>query len=99
MQILGLSAFGASLLTTLPSLCFGLGAPLAPVLARRIGNAWSMLLAVLMIAVGVGVRGLANVPSLFAGQILACAGSAVINVLLPGLVRRRLGTADGMLAA
>jgi CP family cyanate transporter-like MFS transporter len=34
MQALGLSALGASVLTTLPSLCFGLGAPLAPALAR-----------------------------------------------------------------
>jgi MFS transporter, CP family, cyanate transporter len=33
-------------------------------------------------------RGLASAPGLFAGQILACAGIAVINVLLPGLVKR-----------
>jgi CP family cyanate transporter-like MFS transporter len=47
-----------------------------------------VLLALLLIPLGVGIRGLASAPSLFAGQILACAGIAVINVLLPGLVRR-----------
>jgi CP family cyanate transporter-like MFS transporter len=88
MQALDLSVLGASLLTALPSLCFGLGAPLAPALARRLGNELGVLLALLMIAAGVGVRGLANAPSLFAGQILACFGIAVINVLLPGLVKR-----------
>ena len=39
----GLSAAGAGLLTTLPVLCLGLFAPLAPKLARRIGAEQTIL--------------------------------------------------------
>jgi Major Facilitator Superfamily len=102
MRAVGLSAFGASLLTTLPSLCFGLGAPLAPALARRLGDERSVLVALLMIALGVAMRGWPTAPSLYAGQILACAGIAVINVLLLGLVKRdfprRVGLMTGLVS-
>ena len=48
---------GGCLLTTLPSLCFGLGAPLAPALARWLGNEQSVLLALLMIALAAAGQG------------------------------------------
>lgn len=84
----GLSPAGASALTTLPSLCFGLFGPIGPMLSRRLGTERSLMLLLGMMVAGSAVRGLGGVPALFAGQILACAGIAVINVLLPGLVKR-----------
>jgi MFS transporter, CP family, cyanate transporter len=84
----GLSATAISGLTTLPSLCFGLAAPLAPELARRAGSERAVLAGVLLVAAGSALRGLGGAPALFAGQILAMAGIGVINVLLPGLVKR-----------
>ena len=84
----GLSATAISGLTTLPSFCFGLAAPLAPELARRTGSERAVLGGVLLVAVGSALRGLGGSPALFAGQILAMAGIGVINVLLPGLVKR-----------
>ena len=84
----GLSATGASVLTTAPVLCLGLFGPLAPVLARRVGTERAMLLALCAVLLGTGLRGFASAPSLLAGSLLAGAGIGVGNVLMPGLLKR-----------
>ena len=84
----GLSATGASVLTTAPVLCLGLFGPLAPWLARRVGTERAMLLALSAVLLGTGLRGLSSVPALFAGSLLAGAGIGVGNVLMPGLLKR-----------
>lgn len=88
VRTIQLSPAAASGLTTLPSLCFGLFGPVAPALSRRLGTERSLMLVLLAVVLGIGLRGLGGAPALFAGQTLACAGIAVINVLLPGLVKR-----------
>ncbi|MGX5668728.1 CynX/NimT family MFS transporter [Rhizobium daejeonense] len=85
---LGLSAFGTSLLTTIPVICLGLFSPLAPRLAQRIGAERTLLLAVFLLATGTALRGLSSLPLLFFGTALAGACIAIGNVLLPGLVKR-----------
>ncbi|MGQ3210143.1 MAG: CynX/NimT family MFS transporter [Shinella sp.] len=87
-DLLGLSATGASLLTTLPVVCLGLFSPLAPRLAQRIGTERTLLVVLLVVALGTALRGLSSVPLLFLGTALAGAAIAVGNVLLPGLVKR-----------
>ncbi|TCP14850.1 CP family cyanate transporter-like MFS transporter [Crenobacter luteus] len=84
----GLSAAAAGLLTTLPVLCLGLFAPLAPRLARRIGAERALLAALIALAAGSALRGVAGAPGLFAGTVLAGAAIGVAGVLLPGLVKR-----------
>ena len=84
----GLSATGASVLTTAPVLCLGLFGPLAPVLARRVGTERAMLIALSAVLLGTGLRGFASAPSLLAGSLLAGAGIGVGNVLMPGLLKR-----------
>ena len=88
MRSTGLSTAGASLLTTLPALCFGLFAPVAPALARRFGIERTVLAMMLGLAAGTLLRW-AEVPmALFAAAILSGASIGVVNVLLPGLVKR-----------
>lgn len=53
---LGLSASQAGLLTTLPVLCLGLFAPLAPILARRFGSERVVLGILLTLACGILLR-------------------------------------------
>lgn len=84
----GLTATGASILTTAPVLCLGLFSPFAPWLARRIGTERTALAALLAILLGTGLRGLASAPALLAGSLLAGAGIGVGNVLMPGLLKR-----------
>ena len=84
----GLSATGASLLTMMPSLCFGLFSPAAPRLSRHLGTERAILTALAALALGTALRGFGGSTGLFAGQILACGGIGVINVLLPSLIKR-----------
>ncbi|WP_435052341.1 CynX/NimT family MFS transporter [Pseudomonas brassicacearum] len=85
---LGLSAAQAGLLTTLPVLCLGLFAPLAPVLARRFGAERVVLGILLTLAGGIVLRSAFGQVGLFVGSILAGASIGVIGVLLPGIVKR-----------
>ena len=87
-KTLGLSAAKAGLLTTLPVLCLGLFAPLAPVLARRFGAERVVLGILLMLAGGIILRSSFGEAGLFAGSVLAGASIGVIGVLLPGIVKR-----------
>jgi CP family cyanate transporter-like MFS transporter len=93
----GLSSGWAGALTTLPVLCFGLLAPLAPVLARRLGVRTALAGAMFVLLAGMLVRLIPGLGLLFLGTALAGAGIATGNVLLPVLVRRdfshRTGTA------
>jgi len=85
---LGLSALGASLLTTLPVLCLGVFSPLAPKLSDRFGAEKTLLAVMALLAIGTALRGIPSIPPLFFGTALAGACIAVGNVLLPGLVKR-----------
>lgn len=85
---MGLSSFGASLLTTLPVVCMGLFSPLAPRLAQRHGTERVLLGVVLLIALGTALRGFSSIPLLFVGTALTGACIALGNVLLPGVVKR-----------
>ncbi|QBF25362.1 MFS transporter [Pseudomonas tructae] len=85
---LGLSASQAGLLTTLPVLCLGLFAPLAPVLARRFGSERVVLGILLVLAAGIAVRSAFGSTGVFVGSIMAGASIGVIGVLLPGIVKR-----------
>ncbi len=84
----GLTAAGASVLTTAPVLCLGLFSPFAPWLAQRIGTERTALAALFAILLGTGLRGLASAPALLAGSLVAGAGIGVGNVLMPGLLKR-----------
>lgn len=99
-KTLGLSAAKAGLLTTLPVLCLGLFAPLAPVLARRFGAERVVLGILLMLAGGIILRSSFGEIGLFAGSVLAGASIGVIGVLLPGIVKRdfpkQAGTMTGV---
>jgi MFS transporter, CP family, cyanate transporter len=85
---LGLTGAEASLLTTIPSLCFGLFGPLAPALTRWLGRERALLAVLVLQVLGMLLRGVHFGPALFAGQTLAAIGIGVTNVLLPGLVKR-----------
>ncbi len=98
----GLSAAMAGLLTTVPVLCFGAFAPLAPRLARRIGLETAVALSLLLLAAGIALRLLPPVALLYAGSLIAGAAIAVANVLLPAYVKReflRPGAVMGLYSA
>ena len=99
-QSLGLSAAKAGLLTTLPVLCLGLFAPMAPILARRFGAERVVLGILLTLAAGIILRSAFGEVGLFAGSLIAGASIGIIGVLLPGIVKRdfakQAGTMTGV---
>jgi CP family cyanate transporter-like MFS transporter len=99
----GLSAVAAGALTTVPVLCMGLFAPVAPVAARRLGDTAVLAGAVGLIALGAAARATAGVVGLYAGTALAGLGIAVAGALLPAVVRAaapdRVGPVTGLYTA
>ena len=96
---LHLSGAAAGLLLTIPVLCFGVLAPLAPLLSRRIGIGRTLVLVLFAVAAGLVLRVSGGVAVLFIGTTLAAAGAACGNVLLPVLVRRNYPDRIGSISA
>lgn len=97
------SSTWASVLTALPGLCFGLAGFIAPLLARRLGLARAIGLAVILLTVGVLARVLDGPTVVLGGTLIACAGIAVCNVLIPVVVKEsyphRIGLVTGLYTA
>jgi CP family cyanate transporter-like MFS transporter len=96
----GLSATSAGLLTTLPVLCFGLLAPVAPRLSRRWGIERVVFGALVLLGAGFATRLVPAIWALFIGTMLAGVAIAIGNVLLPALIKRdfphRVGLMTGL---
>jgi len=92
---LGLSSAGASALTAAPVFCFGLLALVAPRIARRLGLHRAVLAVVATVTVGLVIRIGPDIATLFIGTVIAAAGIATANVLLPVLVKRDFPEATG----
>ncbi|ALM52742.1 CynX/NimT family MFS transporter [Halomonas huangheensis] len=89
-QDTGLTPLAIGALTTLPVLCLGLFAPMAPRLARQYGPERALSIALLVIASGLLVRWWQAPAALFIGTLLVGAGIGVAGSLLPALVKREL---------
>jgi CP family cyanate transporter-like MFS transporter len=100
---LGTSATWAGLLTTLPTLCFAGAGLAAPVLSARIGTSRTIAVGLVALAVGLGVRSLDGPYVVVGATLLACAGIALINVLIPVVIKgsfpARVGLMTGIYTA
>ncbi|MGW1992565.1 MFS transporter [Embleya sp. NPDC001921] len=84
---LGFGSVTASLLPTLPTLCFAAAGLTASPLARRFGTERAVLVALFALAAGLGMRVVPTTWALLTGTVLGMSGLAVGNVLLPALLR------------
>ncbi|MCU1695558.1 MAG: major facilitator superfamily 1 [Mycobacterium sp.] len=100
---LGTSATWAGLLTTLPTLCFAGAGLAAPALSARIGTSRTIAVGLVALAVGLGVRTLDGPYVVIGATLLACAGIALINVLIPVVIKgsfpARVGLMTGIYTA
>lgn len=97
---LGLAPTVASMLVAIPVLCFSLGALAGPPLRARLGEERALFVVVALLLIGLVLRALWPAWGLFPGTILAGLSIAVLNVLLPSLVKRRFpNTIGAMMAA
>ncbi|MER7625224.1 MFS transporter, partial [Streptomyces sp. NPDC126503] len=84
----GLSSTASSLVTSVPVLFLGLGALAAPWLGRRFGAERVLFAALLLLGTGILARVLPSVYALYAGGVLVGTAIALLNVLMPGLIKR-----------
>jgi CP family cyanate transporter-like MFS transporter len=100
---LHLPASTASILTSLPLLAFALISPLAPAVSRRFGIQRTLGLALGLLIVAIVVRSLPVAPALWIGTALLGIAIAVLNVVLPSLVKQefpdRVGQVTGLYSA
>jgi MFS transporter, CP family, cyanate transporter len=100
---LGVSTAWTSLLTAVPTVCFGFAAFLAPWLGRRLGMARAVGLSLLVLTIGLVLRVVDGPAVVLGGTFVACAGIAVCNVLIPVVVKDsfpgRVGVVTGVYTA
>jgi MFS transporter, CP family, cyanate transporter len=94
---LPISAAAVAWLAATPVLSFGVFSGLAAPLSRAFGEERVLGAAALLLAAGLGMRGLAPWPLLFPGTIVASGAIALMNVLLPSLIKRRSPERSGLL--
>ena len=94
---LHLSPAAIAALAATPVLCFGVFSGVAAPLSRRYGEERVLLVALALL--GIGLLGRAALPAwlLFPGTVIAAAAIALMNVLLPSLIKRRQPARAGLL--
>ncbi|MEU4243665.1 MFS transporter [Actinoplanes sp. NPDC026619] len=98
---LGMSSTVAGLLTSVPVFCFATVGLAAPRLARRFGATRVIIVGLAVLAVGLALRPyVPGVPFFLLFSLISLAGIAVVNVLLPVIVKEyfptQVGTMTGL---
>jgi MFS transporter, CP family, cyanate transporter len=97
---LGMGPASAGLLTSLPVLAFAVFGALAPAAARRLGPHRVTVLALLGVVLGLTGRAVVRQESAFlVVSLVAVAGMAMANVLIPSLVRLHFPDRIGLMTA
>jgi MFS transporter, CP family, cyanate transporter len=86
-----------AVLAAVPVLCFGVFSGFAAPLSRRFGEERVLGAALILLAAGLLLRGLWPRVMLFPGTVIASGAIALMNVLLPSLIKRRHPDQAGLL--
>ncbi len=90
------------MVTTLPLIAFALVSPFAPKLANRFGMEKMIFISMIVLAVGIGLRSVTGVFTLFIGTALIGIAISFGNVLIPGFIKMsfpfRIGLTTGLYA-
>ncbi len=93
----GLSATAGGVLTTLPVLCFGILAPVAPGLARRVGLERALFGSLVLLCLGFALRLVPGIGPLLVGTLAVGSAIGLGNVLLPALIKRDFADRVGLM--
>src|SRR5690606_8925934 len=82
--------------TTLPVLCFAAFGAVTPALSRRMGERRLVLMALVLLTAGMAARSLVDSAGVFlAASVVALAGGAIGNVVIPALIKRHFPRRGG----
>lgn len=89
-------------ITTVPLIAFALISPISPKLANRFGMERTIFVSMIILAIGIGLRSVTGVSTLFIGTALIGVAISFGNVLLPGFIKLtfpfRIGLLTGLYA-
>ena len=86
-DFMGINNLEAGLLTTIPLVAFAVFSPLVSKLSRKWGNESTLFFSLLILAVGIFIRYSTNIWMLYFGTLVIGSGIAVMNVLLPSVIK------------
>ncbi|HLQ99010.1 MAG TPA: MFS transporter [Sphingobacterium sp.] len=99
-EALSLSNTAAGLITTIPLLAFGFLSGLVPRVSQKHGMETVLMFSLFLLMVGLIVRSLGNVSTLFIGAALVGTAITVGNVLMPAFIKNhfpsRIGVVTGV---
>jgi CP family cyanate transporter-like MFS transporter len=84
-----LTLFQVSLMTSLPIVCFGLGAFLSPALVKRFTLNKAMMYVLIVLSLAMATRLIGGFPALMISTIIIGLAIAIANVLIPTIVREQ----------
>ncbi|WP_255585298.1 CynX/NimT family MFS transporter [Virgibacillus saliphilus] len=96
---IGLENWSAGTITSLPLIAFAVVSPLAPKLGRRLGNEGAVLFGLILLFAGIGIRSIPYTVSLFIGTAIIGVGIAVMNVLLPAVIKEKFPNKVGRMTS
>src|SRR4029453_9677083 len=96
-QVLGYGALVASILPSIPLLCFAVAGMGTSWLTRRVGVEKAIAIALALLAGGLLVRGVPATGALLGGTVLAMSGLAVCNVAMPSFIREHYADRTSMM--
>lgn len=79
----------AGTITTVPLLAFAFLSPFAPKIANKISMEWTIFLSLIILSIGIVLRSLFGVTSLFIGTTLIGFAIAIGNVLIPAFIKMK----------
>ncbi|UOQ84225.1 CynX/NimT family MFS transporter [Gracilibacillus salinarum] len=94
---LAISNWSAGFLTSLPLIAFAIMSPLAPRIANRTSNEKALLYGLFVLLAGILIRSTSSIVLLFAGTVLIGVGIAIINVILPSLIKSNFPNKIGLM--
>lgn len=89
---IGFPNWGIAFLTSMPLIAFAMMSPLAPKLAHRSSNEIALFIGLFIVMIGISLRSVSILYFLFGGTLLIGLGIAIINVLLPAVIKGNFPT-------
>lgn len=96
---LGVSNAVVGTITTIPLIAFAFVSPFAPKIANRFGMKRTILVSMLILVIGIILRSMTGVVTLFSGTVLIGVGISFGNVLIPGLIKISFPLKIGLITA
>lgn len=97
MRDFGIDVTLAGAVTSLSLVCLGVFGATAARLARMFGPERTILALLVVLAIGTALRGAGSFSALVVGMVLAGLGIGILQVLLPGIVRRDFAGHAGLM--